>query len=144
MEESKDEVTDGVVVNMLQDKLEFEISKKDIDRIHRIRKPSPRKKRPIIVKFVRYNDRYNAHSNKKRLKDPGISITESLTAYIMGQLHKARDEHVSKRCGLMMVRIYSRNIIVTVHNYFMVIKSGKRHVELWKRIRILCVLYIFT
>ena len=49
--EGKDEVTDNVVVNMLQDKLEIEISKKDIDRSHSIGKSSPRKKRSIIVKF---------------------------------------------------------------------------------------------
>ena len=73
--------------------MELEISKKDIDRSHRIGKPTLRKKRPIIVKFVRYNDRYKAYWNKKRLIDSGISISESLTAYRMGQLNKAQDEH---------------------------------------------------
>ena len=68
IEEEKDEDTDEVVGNMLQDKLELEISKKDIDRSHRIGKPSPRKKRPIIVKFVWYNDRHKAYSNKKKIK----------------------------------------------------------------------------
>ena len=91
IEEDKDEVTDDVVVNMLQDKLELEISKKDIDRSHRIGKPIPREKRPIIVKFVQYNDHHKAYSNRKRLKNSGISTTESLTAYRMGQLNKARD-----------------------------------------------------
>ena len=56
IEEDGDEVTDDVVVNMLQDKLQLEILKKDIDRSHRIGKPIPRKKRPIIVKFVWYNE----------------------------------------------------------------------------------------
>ena len=93
IEEDKDEVIDDIVVNMLQDKLELGISKKDIDRSHRIRKPSPTKKRPIIVKFVPYNDRHKAYSNKKRLKDSRISITGSLTGCRMGQLNKARDEH---------------------------------------------------
>ena len=97
IEEDKDEVTDDIVVNMLQlwqvDKLELEILKKDIDRSHRIGKPTLRKKRPIIVKFVRYNDRHKAYWNKKRLKDFRVSITESLTAFRMGQLNKARDEH---------------------------------------------------
>ena len=93
IEEDKDEVTDDIV-NMLQDKLELDISKKkDIDRSYRIGKPSPRKKKPIIVKFVLYNDCHKAYSNKKRLKDSRISITESLTAYRMGQLNKAWDEH---------------------------------------------------
>ena len=65
IEEDKDEVTDDIVVNTLQDKLELEISKKDIDRSRRIGKPSPRKKRSIIVKFLRYSDRHKAYSNKK-------------------------------------------------------------------------------
>ena len=93
IEEDKDEFTDDVVVNKLQDKLELEISKNNIDRSHRIGKPSPREKRPIIVKIIRYNDRYKAYSNKRRLKDSGIVVTESLTAYRIGQLNKARDEH---------------------------------------------------
>ena len=93
IEEDQVEVTDDIVVNMLQDKLELEISKKDIDRSHRIGKQSPRKKRPIIVKFVHYNDHQKAYSNKKRLKVSRVSITESLTAYRMGQLNKAQDEH---------------------------------------------------
>ena len=68
-------------------------SEKDIDRSHRIGKLSPRKKRPIILKFVRYNYRHKTYLNKKRLKDSGISITESLTGYKIGQLNKAQNEH---------------------------------------------------
>ena len=45
------------------------------------------------MKFVQYNDRHKVYLNKKRLKDSRISITESLTAYRMGQLNKPRDEH---------------------------------------------------
>ena len=42
--------------------------KKDIDRSHRIRKPSPRKKRPTIVKFVPNNDRHKGNLNKNKIK----------------------------------------------------------------------------
>ena len=49
--EDKDEVTDDVVVKMLHDKVELEILKK-----RHWSKSSPRNKRPIIVKFVGYND----------------------------------------------------------------------------------------
>ena len=93
IEEEKDEVTDDGIVNILQDKFEPEILKKDIDRSHRVGKPSPRKKRPIIMKFVRYSDRHKAYSNKNILKGSGISITESLPAYRMGESNKTRDEH---------------------------------------------------
>ena len=56
IDEDKDEVNDDIVVNMLQDKLELEILKKDIDRSHSIGKPSPKDKRTIIMKFIWYND----------------------------------------------------------------------------------------
>ena len=42
-----------------------------------------------------------------------------------------------------MVRSYSRKMVATVQNYFMV-KREKCHVVLWKRKSILCALYIFT
>ena len=48
---------------------------------------------PIIVKFVRYNDRRNVFSNKKKFKDSGISVMESLTARWMEELNKVRNEH---------------------------------------------------
>lgn len=93
IEEEKDEVTDDKVISVLQEKMELQIDKEDLDRSHRIGKPSPQKKRPIIVKFARYNIRKSAYSHKKRLKNTGISITESLTAFRMEQLKKAREEH---------------------------------------------------
>ena len=75
---------------MLQDKLELEISKKDIDRSQRIGKLSPRMKRPVIVKFARYNDHHKAYSEKKRSKDSRISITQSLIGYRTRQLNNIR------------------------------------------------------
>ena len=42
----------------------------DIERTHRKRKPRDvgQKSRPIIVKFVRYNDRKNVFNRNKKLK----------------------------------------------------------------------------
>ena len=93
IEGGKDEFTDDVVVNMWAGQVGTSDFEKDIDRSHRIGKYSSRKKRPIIVKFVRYKDRHKAYTNKKRLKDSKISITESLTGCRMRQLNKARDKH---------------------------------------------------
>ena len=73
--------------------MDIDLSVNDIDRSHRIGKSNPRMKRPIIVKFVRYNYQRKVFSNKKKLKDSGISITESLTALWMEELSKARNEH---------------------------------------------------
>ena len=82
-----------MVASFIKDKMDIDLSVNDIDRIHRIGKPSPRKIRPIIVKFVRYNDRRKVFSNKKKLKNSGISITESSTARRMGELSKARNKY---------------------------------------------------
>ena len=78
LEENKDEITDDLVASSIKDKIDIDLSVNDIDRSHQIGKPNQRKKRTIIVKCVRYNDRRKVFSNKKKLKDPGISITESL------------------------------------------------------------------
>ena len=92
LEENKDGITDDLVASFIKDKMDIDLSVNEIDRSHRIGKPNPRKKRPIVVKFVRYNNRRKVFSNKKKLKDTGIS-TESLTANRMEELSKARNEH---------------------------------------------------
>lgn len=51
IEEYKDEITDDLVVNILKDTTDIELSEKGIDRSHRIGKPSLQKK-PITVQFV--------------------------------------------------------------------------------------------
>ena len=76
--------------------MDIDLSVNDIDRSHRIEKLSPRKKRAIIVKFFRYNDQRKVFSNKKKLKNCGISITESLTARQMEELNKVCNEHELK------------------------------------------------
>ena len=93
LEENKDEITEDFVASFIKDKLDLELSVTDLDRSHRIGKPSPRKKRPIIDIFFRYNDRRKVLSNKKKLKDSGVSITESLTARLMEELSKACNKH---------------------------------------------------
>ena len=62
------ESTDVKVINIVKDKLEIEISASDIDRSHRIGKKSSGKKRPIIIKFARYNCRRRVYHNKKKIK----------------------------------------------------------------------------
>ena len=105
LEENKDESTDDLVLSVFQEKMNIEFTDKDMDRSHRIGKAKPGKKRPIIVKFVRYNDRKKVFSNKKRLKNSGISITESLTAFRMDVLSKAREKHGFKNVWTIDGRI---------------------------------------
>ena len=48
------------------------------------------KSRPIIIKFVRYNDRKNIFNRKKKLKGKHIAATESLTATRIKKLKETR------------------------------------------------------
>ena len=94
VEEQEQENTDNIVLNVIKEHLDIELSVKDLDRSHRIGKSnnSKGKRRPIIAKFISYNDRREIFNNKKRLKGTGVSITESLTAERMRQLKIARDQ----------------------------------------------------
>ena len=55
----------------------------------------------------------------------------------MRQLNKARDGH-----GLMMVRFYSRKMVATVQNYFML--SGGNVKLCYGKKNILCAFYVST
>ena len=87
------ENTDNVVLNVIKEHLDVELSVKDVDRSHRIGKSNSKsKRRLIIVKFINYNDRREIFNNKRRLKGTGVSISESLTTGRMRQLKIARDQ----------------------------------------------------
>ena len=75
--ETKTEDTDEIVLDAINNKLNFEISQISINRSHRLgkRKGSVQKSRAIILKFTRYKDRHHAFTNKKLLKGSGISVT---------------------------------------------------------------------
>ena len=79
-------------MEVIDTKMDIKIMKNDIDRTHRIGKPKNNAKpRPVIIKSVRYHGRKKVFSSKKLLKDSGVSITESLTAFRMKKLTNARE-----------------------------------------------------
>ena len=79
-------------MEVIETKMDIKITDNDIDRTHRIEKTKNNgKPRPVIIKFVRYNDRKKVFSSNKLLKDSGVSITESLTAFYMKKLTNARE-----------------------------------------------------
>ena len=93
VKKSENEDTDTVVTETLNELLQEKLTDIDIDRSHRIgRLKKGKQSRPIIIKFARYNIRNRVFKNKKKLKDTGISITESLTQKRMQMLTKARNE----------------------------------------------------
>ena len=90
--EIKNEDTDLLAMEVIETKMDIKITDNDIDRTHRIGKPKNNgKPRPVIIKFVRYNDRKKFCSSKKMLNDSGVSITDSLTAFRMKKLTNARE-----------------------------------------------------
>ena len=95
LNEKKTEDTDEMVLGVINDKLNMEMSQVSVDRSHRLgkRKGPGQKPRAIIVKFTRYKDRHLVFRNKKLLKGSDISVTESLTLKRMEHLQKAREQH---------------------------------------------------
>ena len=92
--EGNQENTDDLVLEIFREKLDIELTQRDLHRTYRIGKndKSSNQPRPVIVNFIRYNDRKKIFSKKKQLKNSGISIAESLTKLRMGKLAKAREE----------------------------------------------------
>ena len=123
--------------------MDIDLSVNDIDRSYEIGKPTPRKKRPIIVKFVRYNDRRKVVSNNKNLKDSRLSITDSLSARRMEELSKARNEHLFKNVWTIDGKIFFKQkwkqqskIILELNGINVMLSYGEK--------RALCVLRFFT
>ena len=86
--EGNQENTDDLAPEIFREKFDTQLTQRDLDRTHRIGKNDKRsnRPRPVIVKFIRYNDRKKIFSKKKQLKNSGISITESLTKLRMSKL----------------------------------------------------------
>lgn len=80
-----------IIKNMIGIEMDFEISSDDIDLSHKAGVPSSGKNRPIIIKFIRYNDRRRIFTNKKILKGGDLSIT------------KVRDKAIKKRLEINSV-----------------------------------------
>ena len=110
--ENKNENTDMLAMEVIDTKMDIKIAENDIDRTQRIGKPKTNgKPRPVIIKFVQYNDRKKVFSSKK-------SITESLTAFRMKKLTNAR-----KTFGF-------RNVL-TVDGRIFYSENGSQHPEIY-------------
>ena len=94
IKEEKGEDTNSIIINMVKEEMDLEILPNDLDRSYCIgNAKTEKKKRPIIVKFVRYNLRHNKFKNKKLLKGKGVLITESLTKERMVKLNEPRETY---------------------------------------------------
>ena len=71
----------------------MELIPSDIDRSHRVGKPSATKHRDILVKFATYRARHRLYDNRASLKNSkhdGIFLNEDLTKTISKLLSDAR------------------------------------------------------
>ena len=77
--ETNNENTDDLVLKTINERLDLNIIKNEIDGSRRIgRKKNGQRSRPIIVKLTRCNTRKKVFASKRKLKGMGISITELL------------------------------------------------------------------
>ena len=119
MNESENEDTDTVVTETLNELLQEKLTDIDTDRSHRIgRLKKGKQSRPIIIKFARYNIRNRVFKNKKKLKDTGISITESLTQKRMQMLTKAKNKFLFKNVWTQDGKILVESDDNTIQVYY--------------------------
>lgn len=77
--ESQHEDTNEKVVNLAKSKLGVNIDPSNIDRSHRIGKPTSTNPRPIIVKFTSYAARARFIKSRRQLKGTNVVVKEDLT-----------------------------------------------------------------
>ena len=119
VKESENEDTDTVVTETFNELLQEKLTDIDIDRSHWIgRLKKGKQSRPIIIKFARYNIRNRVFKNKKKLKDTGIIITESLTQKRMQMLTKARNEFLFKNVWTQDGKILVKSDDNTIKVYY--------------------------
>ena len=90
--ETKDENTDTLAIDTINEHLKIPLKARDLDRTHRIGKRKVDKTRPIIVKFARYNKRRSVFKNKKLFKGSAFMMTESLTVPRVKMLNAAKEK----------------------------------------------------
>ena len=95
--ETSGEDTDEVVKEFAKNKLDVIVKDTDIDRTHRLGKPSIGKYRPIIAKFTNYRARHNVIKQRRKLKGQNFAIQEHLTPFTQHLLQKAKE--LSKRAS---------------------------------------------
>ena len=92
VKEDSDENTDQIVLSIANE-LNVDISPNDIDRSHRVGKPSTSKPRDILVKFATYRARqrlYGIRSSLKNSEYDGVFLNEDLTQRRSKLLYEAR------------------------------------------------------
>ena len=107
--ESKDEKTDDLFVQTVNQHLGVNLQLCDLDRTHRLGSKKPNRPRPIIAKFARSNKRAQVFREKKKLKGTKLVITESLTRRRVVMLEAARKRFGDKNVWSMDGEIFTKH-----------------------------------
>ena len=113
VDETADEVTDTICLDIIISHIGVEISLKDIQRSHRVgpkRQQTTRrtKPRPIICRFSSIRKRMEVFRNKKNLKGKNILITESLTNFRYELFQKAKSKFGIRNVWTSEGRIFTK------------------------------------
>ena len=87
--EETNEDTDQKVIQIVKEGLNIDISKCEIDRSHRVGRPTSDRPRPIITKFISYKTKASIYNARNRLKFTGDG-SRSRGVYINEDLTKTR------------------------------------------------------
>ena len=100
MTETKTAVAEEMVLDVISNKLNIEMSQISVDRSHKLgKRKGPGQKPRAIVMFTRYKDRHHVFRKKKLLKGNGISVTESLTLKRWNASRKRENNMVLRMSG---------------------------------------------
>lgn len=89
--------TDSIVLNICK-KMRVELTGDDISRSHHIGKPNNRGKIQIISKFKNWKVKNKMYSEKRKLKNTSVFVTEDLTKFRQGLVQELS---MAKRDGLV-------------------------------------------
>lgn len=110
-----DQNTDGIVINLCKSKLNIDLTEEDIFRSHPIGKPNKNGNYQIICRFSNWKVKNKVYSEKRKLKNTSVFMTEDLTRYrqsIVQELTKAkraRSVHSFwTNDGRIFVKVYER------------------------------------
>ena len=92
VEEKDGEDTDKIVMEV-EEKIGVTVQLTDIDKSHRVRVKRGDRPNPLIDKFVSYRNRNEFFLNKRKLKNPGVTIREDLTKVRYDLLQEAIKKH---------------------------------------------------
>ena len=93
VEETKEENPEEIIMNLAKGQLGITtITPDDIERTHRVGRPTEGRPRAIIVQFMGYKMRNKFIQNRRKLKGTKIVVKEDLT-YRNQQLLKTTQEH---------------------------------------------------